>query len=91
MTFNEIIASQNFTELETIILNACNDKLKLVYGEYFSDLEVTDLAEYTNLGVNVVKGVVGSLKKKGILDTEPIECGDGKTREFVYFTDRENM
>lgn len=91
MTFQEIIASQSFTELETIILNACDSKLKMFYGEYFSDLEVKDLAEYTNLGINVVKGVVGSLKKKGILDTEPIRCGDGITREFVYFTEQENM
>ena len=63
----------------------------MFYGEYFSDLEVSDLAEYTNLGINVVKGVVGSLKKKGILDTESNRCGDGKTRESVYFTDQENM
>lgn len=91
MTFQEIIASQSFTELEIKILDACNSKLKMFYGEYFSDLEVSDLAEYTNLGINVVKGVVGSLKKKGILDTESNRCGDGKTRESVYFTDQENM
>ena len=86
MTFQEIIASQSFTELETIILNACDSKLKMFYGEYFSDLEVKDLAEYTNLGINVVKGVVGSLKKKEILDTEQIRCGDEINREFLYFT-----
>ena len=91
MTFQEIISTQNFTELETKVLNACNDKLKMFYGEYFSDLEVMDLAEYTNLGIAVVKGVVGSLVKKGILDTEPIKCGDGITREFLYFTEQENM
>ena len=91
MTFQEILATQNFTELETIILNACNSKLKMFYGEYFSDLEVMDLAKYTMLEVNVVKGVVGSLKKKRILNTEPNRCGDDKTREFVYFADQENM
>lgn len=91
MTFQEIIALQPFTELEIKVLDACDQNLKMFYGEYFSDIDVLDIAKTSQLEMSTVKGVVGSLVKKGVLKTESQKVGDGRTVEFVYFADQENM
>ncbi len=53
------------TELEQQVLKA------LIYNLYaeagFSDVDVKDIARDAKLKVNVVKGVIGSLTKKGIV------------------------
>lgn len=91
MTYQQIIASQNFTELEIKVLDACNQNLKMFYGEDFSDIDVSDIAKTSQLEMSTVKGVVGSLVKKRVLKTESQKVGNGRTVEFIYFTDQENM
>jgi len=63
-TINEL----GLTELELKVLEA---EIDLLYAEPgFSDIDCTDLAKSTSLKINTVKGVVGSLCKKGILFAE---------------------
>ena len=53
----------SLTDLEKKVLDTFID---LLYAEKgFSDVDVKDLAAETTLKINVVKGVVGSLCKKG--------------------------
>lgn len=91
MTFQSILASQTFTELEILVLNFLNQELSGYFGEDFSDVDVNDIARGTGQTKPTVKGVIGSLVKKGVILTESTECGDWKVREFIYFKNQEDM
>ena len=67
---------ENFTKLEC---NVFNYILHVTYLEYSTD--VKDIAMALELPVNVVKGVVGSLVKKG-----KVQCVKEK-REGILFND----
>lgn len=56
----------NLTPLEQTLLNAFIDHLYAEEG--FSDVEANDLAKWTNTDIKIVRGVLGSLIKKGIVD-----------------------
>lgn len=54
---------KKLTELETTVLNA---GIEICYEEYGCD--ANDLAAFTGLNIETVKGVMGSLFKKGYMD-----------------------
>lgn len=56
---------QIYTDLEKIVYNSLID---LVECEYSADL--ADLSESTGLSKNTIKGVIGSLVKKGKVETD---------------------
>ena len=55
----------NLTQLEETLLNAFIDHLYAEEG--FSDVEANDLAKWTNTDMKIVRGVLSSLVKKGIV------------------------
>lgn len=60
----------NVTEMETKVMSVIKDTMDM-YCDGFSDVMTEDLVSETGYAVNQVKGVLGSLEKKG----------------FVYFMD----
>lgn len=60
--------SDKLTPLEMQVLTALVNELYAEPG--FSDVGVDELSEATGLSKNVVKGVVGSLTKKGIVSVD---------------------
>lgn len=55
-------------ELTVLEYSVLKELIDLLYAEPgFSDVDVTDIAEKSGLTINQVKGVVGSLTKKGIV------------------------
>jgi DNA-binding MarR family transcriptional regulator len=64
------------TKLEKIVYASIKNECKT---EYCSDVKI--VSEDTGLKVNVVKGVVGSLVKKGFVDTQTEE------RDNIVFND----
>lgn len=89
MTFADILTSQPFTELELQVLHTLNNGLQSYFGEEYSDMDCIDIAKSTNLSVNTVKGVVGSLVKKDVLTTWRIKTD--ATYDLVLFVDQEEM
>ena len=91
-TINTLFASQSFTELETKVLVWLNEKLKGNFGEMYSPYECKDLAKSLSLEVSTIKGVVGSLCKKGVLDTYDgrLNRGDAPL-DLIYFKEQEQM
>jgi hypothetical protein len=67
------------TELENKCLNTFISKLYAEPG--FSDVGAEEIAEGTGLKINTVKGVIGSLVKKGIIDPDP-NAGDHNRRDL---------
>ena len=89
MTFTQILGSQPFTELELRTLIALCDLLTPFFGEAYSDVDCTDIAKRTGLDVNTIKGVVGSLVRKGVVGTDQISTDT--IHNLVYFVDQEQM
>ena len=55
----------NLTELETTLLTAFIGHLYAEEG--FSDVEASDLARWTKTDIKIVRGVLSSLIKKGVV------------------------
>ena len=69
MKMNEL----NLTELESLTLNAF---IRGLYAEPgFSDVDVNDLSSILGIPTKVLRGVVGSLVKKGIVFVDENSCG----------------
>lgn len=76
-----LIAQLNVTELESLFLTTLIDNL---FAEpHFSDIDVSDMANYMNQPKATVKGVLGSLVKKGLVFTE--DSGTGF--DLIYLQD----
>lgn len=74
------LSELGLTELETLVLKSF---IPLLYAEPgFSDVDVKDISYSTKLKINQVKGVVGSLCKKGILYAEM-----GDFQGLIYLSD----
>jgi DNA replication protein DnaD len=69
----------NLTQLEETLLNAFIDHLYAEEG--FSDVEANDLAKWTNTDMKIVRGVLSSLVKKGIVT---IFQQQGETQNQFY-------
>ena len=68
-TVTNIIQENNLTALETSVVNELAVQLAPWIGcETYSPVEHSDLADALGIKVASVKGAVGSLVKKGILD-----------------------
>lgn len=79
----------SLTQNEKNALVTLQDALECWIGqEGHSDTTVADLAKLTNTPVSSMKGIVGSLVKKGILLCYEQEC-DGQI--FVAFEDQEYL
>lgn len=69
MTITEL----NLTHLETITLNAY---VSCLYAEPgYSDVDVKDLSEALNISSKVIRGVLGSLVKKGVVSINTNDSG----------------
>lgn len=68
----------NLTELEIKVLSDLIDNLYAEPG--FSDHGCTDMARHLKLPINTIKGVVGSLCKKGICYV------DDQFKDIVYLS-----
>ena len=66
----------NLTDLEKIVYEAIKEECKY---NYCSDVKT--ISETTNLKINTIKGVIGSLTKKDL-----IEC-ETDTRDDILFHD----
>jgi DNA-binding MarR family transcriptional regulator len=55
----------NLTELETTVLTSFINHLYAEQG--FSDVEASDLARWTKTDIKIVRGVLSSLIKKGLV------------------------
>ena len=66
----------NLTELENQVLTAFITALDK--EPFFSDVIASDLAKITNVDIKQVRGVVGSLAKKGIMWVEDANEGGYK-------------
>ena len=87
MTLQEIKKNNSITTSESIVLDCLNEMLCGNFGELYSNVGCSDIAHSTKINLESVKGVVGSLVKKGILST----CNPGTGYDVVYFADQENM
>ena len=94
MTVNDIITNNSLTEKETIFVTKLGQVLDHYLGEDFTDVGVTDIAEYIGWEVPAAKGVLGSLCNKGILDTyntREYRGGYGPSDDLISFVGQENM
>ena len=73
----------NLTQLETTTLTELikNIDIDITEDSIFSSVETNDLSKFTGIEINKMRGVVGSLIKKGIVYLEDFD-GDGT--EIVY-------
>jgi len=90
-TVREIIEAGDFTEKEIRVLKFLNLALSDHFGDTFTDVDCKDIAEGCGLDINSVKGILGSLIKKDILQADRFRGGDGKNYECFYFTDQKNL
>lgn len=63
----------DLTILETHVMNWLLKEGWDPYEEYFSDVEVSDVAKAVNEDVPTVKGVIGSLTKKGYVNPQKVD------------------
>jgi DNA-binding MarR family transcriptional regulator len=76
------------TDNEKEVIDCLKINLKAWIGhEDFSDIDCKDIAEQLKIDVKSVKGIVGSLVKKGILETFPTGTG----YECVLFANQKDM
>jgi len=87
MTLTEIATGKNFTTNETIIVLHLYRELSDYFGESYSDVDCNDIAKDLKFDVKKVKGIVGSLVKKGILTT----YSTGSGYEVICFVNQEEM
>jgi|TARA_R110002153_G_scaffold95443_1_gene229232 DNA-binding MarR family transcriptional regulator len=92
-TLADITNGINPTKLEVLILNYLNKELSGNFGETYSHIEAQDIADHLKLPVNTIKGGVGSLVKKDLLETWETEpCNfETETSHVINFCDQENM
>ncbi len=67
------ISELNLTELETITLSTFIDCLYAEPG--YSDVDVNDISECTNIPTKSIRGALGSLVKKGIIFIDKNDSG----------------
>lgn len=72
---------KNLTQLETTTVKELIKNLDINGDSIFSNVETNDLSEFTGIEINKMRGVVGSLIKKGIVY---IEDFDGDGTELLY-------
>ena len=80
----------NITALERKVLSCLNDELSGYMGaEDFSEIECKDISQSISVDVKSVKGVIGSLVKKGILTT--YSSGNRNEYELILFVGQLDM
>jgi len=79
-----LLNNNNFTAYETLVVTTLAIKLSPWIGvETYSPVEHSDIAEATGLEVSQIKGVVGSLVKKNIVEVFENEDEKYSTVNFV--------
>lgn len=77
---NRPLTDLGLTELETSFIGWL---IKALYAEPgFTDVDIKDMAEYMKISVPSAKGVLGSLVKKGIVQTERYDA-NFRVQEFI--------
>jgi predicted transcriptional regulator len=71
--FNMNISELNLTELESKTLNSFIGGLYAEPG--FSDVDVNDIASELDISTKIIRGALGSLVKKGIIQIETNDSG----------------
>ena len=76
------------TELETKTLDWLkNEGWYNWSGEpHFSDVEAQDVSNGTGININSLKGVLGSLSKKGFIFVEEMDVNGENFYDFIYAT-----
>lgn len=87
MTLSEITQGISLTEKENQVLEQLHTDLSCYFGEGFSDIDCKDVSRSLNIDVKTIKGVVGSLVKKGILQT--YDTGTGY--DVILFVGQDEM
>ena len=98
-TVANIIQDNNLTALETLVVNELAVQLAPWIGcETYSPVEHSDVADALGIKVASVKGAVGSLVKKGIVDVytheEQRDCYgkiDEPAHHVISFLDQDTM
>ena len=71
-----------FTELEQKVLESLIDNLYAEPG--FSDVDATDLSEWTGIPTKQVRGVLSSLIKKGVVTLDETDTYGAQKYVIVY-------
>ena len=95
----EIFSNNNLTALETSVITELANQLQDWIGcETYSPVQHSDVSDALGIKVTSVKGAVGSLVKKGILDVythEEARDSFGKIEEpehhVIFFVDQDTM
>jgi hypothetical protein len=74
-----------FTELEEQVLNALIENLYAEPG--FSDVDATDLSEWTGIPTKQVRGVLSSLIKKGVVTLDETDTYGARNYVIVYLNE----
>jgi len=98
-TVTNIIQENNLTALETSVVNELAVQLAPWIGcETYSPVEHSDVADALGIKVASVKGAVGSLVKKGLLDVYTHEEErdmwgkiEEKASQVIFFVEQEKM
>lgn len=87
MTAQDLINTGSFTTNEIRVIDYLNDHLRDYFGEEYSDQDVSDIADILTLSKPVVKGLIGSLVKKQVLNT----YNTGTGFDVISFVAQEEM
>lgn len=85
MKTQNLKSQHNLTEKESQIFDFLVESLNSYFGEEYSDIDCNDIAKALNIDVKSVKGIVGSLVKKGICGT----WGNSTGYDVIYFVNQE--
>ena len=70
------------TQLETQVLKELISELYAEPG--FSDVDANDIAQSINLSSKIIRGVLGSLSQKGIIDIEATDTYGSESYQIIY-------
>ena len=76
----------SLTPLEQQVLTSLIDGLYAEPG--FSDIDAKDIAQETGIDTKVVRGVISSLVKKGIVDVEQTSTYGAPTYQIIYLREK---
>jgi transcription initiation factor IIE alpha subunit len=78
----EIMVMTNFTELEQQVLDSLIFNLYAEPG--FSDVDAKDLSKETGISTSIVRGVLSSLIKKGVVSIQATETYGAPVYQLIY-------
>jgi len=86
---DKLLKSQQFTENEIAFIMELGYTLRMNFGEHFTDVDCKDLAQGLKWTQSKVKGVLSSLMKKKVIETDHIVTD--QAYELIYFNKQDEM